>query len=686
MARTLSRAQRGQAAGPVWAGQMVTVEVANDEGGPPYRIQWLPDAHNPELREAGRPMHFYYLPNRPRLDRDLEGHYRFHLQKFSGVMDPTRNIGESGYAELAGGLLTFSMTLDFPEEVLVRAFDQLKDQLPRRRESRFLFWRGGEGDPEPLLAGPVALHENELVLHRISPENAEGGGEHGPDDWAFEIQGAEEGGSLNVQASNSFTVMLGSRPVQMLLASAESGTSQVTVESRFSYYVQSLVTEIEVTGSWDSVYDHFSGQFRGGIGPFTPLDLQGAIDQLVQNQAIKVRVNFGEGLVDADDRQTYLDAATSIADAFRNQIGQRLEAALREHEGGEGDPAAAEKPEEASQARVRDHRTGASRSRGGWLRRIRRLVWVPRPRLSLALKASRDRFRGEFRENWEITGQILRDDVVASQMDGLFTTMASDPTAMDRYFSEVFFEEGFQKIHVVARANANWGDGERPGDPIHTVNLQVGYPDSRGNLQWKSAARYKNSDADPAFSEEPQVVSWTQNTRDRLYAFDFTRHDEPGEVVRLKNIIRFRESPDVAVQEVESEEETDTHVVEVRASSAGNLRVGPIQLDMPIGPEDSQISVVVRVRTRTFGEKAFSFDSESVGKERVYSVWYARPEDVEAYEYKVEVVVRGRRFGQPPLRWEGNWTQRDGSGPLLAVVPPVPAEHEEAIDQYLAPA
>jgi hypothetical protein len=644
-----------KAVGPAWVGQVVAIEV-EDDGGNQYNVQWLPDRNNDLLHEAGKPMHFYYLPDKPRLDRDEDGHFVFHLQEFSGVMDPTKNIGEPGFSEEAGGAMTFTATLGMPKDVLDRAFKALQDQLPTMSNVPFFFRR--RNDPPPLLGGPVALHANKTVLHSLAFAGADAGA--GLQPWTFEIQGAGAG-TLNVLGSNAFTAMLGSRPVQMLKASAESGASQVTLENHISYEIWTLVTRIDIEGEWESVYNHFSGNIKGGWW-FTAGEFERQVDNLVQDGVVTVRVDFGAGMVDAAQQQNYEKAADAIASQLMTQILAKLDVAQKR---------ATEEPIEAT---VREDK---------WYDPTK--IWGS-PRFGAAFKSRKDTFKGSFRFSKEINKQILKSDTLSSQMEGLFDELGADESARGRYFSQVFFEEGFKKIHVVATGNANWGgEGDDQGDPIHRMKLQIGYPDSQGNMIWKSAGRFKNNDAEPDFSADADLISWTKDTRDRMYVVDFTRHDagDDADQIHLKRTISFAESPDVATNEITEEEVTNAHAVEVRGETAGKLSVGPIRLDMPIGPEDKQVSVLVRVSTSRFGETVYEFNSENVDEPRFYDVWYAAPDDVEPYTVKSEVVIKGRRFGQKALRWESEAVQLEGSGPLMVELPPVPADLEEQVDEYL---
>lgn len=651
-----------KAVGPIWTGQVVPIDVEDDAGNA-YRVQWLPDKNNDLLQQAGKPMHFYYLPDKPRLTTDEEGHFQFHLQKFSGVMDPTKNIGEDGFSELTGGVLTFTSTLGMPKDVLDKAFAALKEQLPSKRSQPLFHWNR-TSNTTPVLAGPVALTSNQTVLHSLgrgdgSGQPAAGDGAvgpvgDGPDSWTYDVQGAGDG-TINVLGSNAFTVMLGNRPVQMLMGSAKSGTSQITLENHIGYAVWTTVTEIEITAEWEHVYDHFSMNIKAKSF-LTDFDYKRITNEMMDAGVITVKVSFGAGMVDAAQQDTYEKAADGIAEHFRQTMEQQL---LQ----------AAQRPQETA-AEAETSETGWFWYRGG----------------GFAMKSREDITEGRRTYKKTIDKQVVRSDMLSSQMEGLFDETSASDDAHERYFSEVFFEEGFKKIHVIANANAHWPSGEG-GDPIHRMKLQVGYPDSRGNLTWKSAARFKDSDADTDFSEEAALAGWTPETKDRLYVFDFTRHDDLGDdadKIHLKRTVSLLESPKVATNEMTDEEVTNEHVVEVRAESGGRLRVGPIGIDMPLGEEDAQVTVLVHVRTPTFEEEVFEFSGGAAdATEKFYTVWYARPEDVEPYRYKVEVVVKGRRFGERALRWEGSWTQGTGSGPLLAAIPEIPADLEPKIDEYL---
>ncbi len=656
-----------QPAGPIWIGQVLPVDV-EDEEGHTYNVLFLPDKNNEHLRASGKPMRFYYLPDKPRLARHEDGSRQFHLQKFSGVMDPTKNIGEDGYSESAGGCLTFSSTLGMPKPVLDNAFEGLKKLLPTYRSIGHFKWHQ-EKDPEPQIAS-VLLHSNKTLLHSLRYGGADEGSADGtPDPWSYEIQG-DGNATTHLEGANAYTVMLGSRPVQMLMGSAESGTSQITLANEIGYYVWSPVTRITVTANWKSVYDHYSHHIKGGIWMLSG-DFKKVTNDLIQTDSVTVDIEFGAGMVDVDQQKKYEAAADEVASAFMSKITDIMKEAAKNA-----------KTEAAAAESKKFNFKKLSKTFLGFTS-----VWGS-AEFGAAFESMKNEFSGESTYEKKISKQVVRSDSLSSQMEGLFDEVEQSEEARRRYFSEVFFEEGFKKIHVVANANANWpSEDGLDGDPIHRMKLQVGYPDSRGNLTWKSAARYKNNDADTDLSSEPSLAGWTPETKDRLYVFDFTRHDnleDAADQIHIKKTVSLREGPNVATNEVTIEEVTNDHIIEVRAESAGQLRVGPIGIDMPLGENDDQVTVHVHVRTETFDEQIFEFTSGADEEaDHFFNVWYEGPEYIEPYAYKVGVVIKGRRFGQRALRWEGDWTEGTGSGPLIAEIPEIPDEIEDKIDEYL---
>ncbi len=656
-----------RAAGPAFVGQIMSRVVEDDRGGK-HEIVFLPDKNNPELREAGKPLHYYFLPQSNRLATHSDETFKFAVQRFSGIMDPSKNIGEDGYSELAGGVMNFTATLAPPPGVVQKAFDLIKDEL-QATQNKHYFWQ--KNTPIVAFPAPVALRSNSTVVHSLNYKNSDTGqdGEitDNPDAWAFEIQG-DGAGALNIMATNAFTVMMGRRPIELVWGAAKSGTSPLTLENHISYDVWTVPYKLTIVGDWERIRTHFSASAGVQYAWFNA-NASTEVNKLIENGAVTVDIEVGAGL-DMKEREKLDMAADTIITTIMTMVTTKLTEAGTTLE---DEAAAAEHKVDAQEVK---------KKKTGWFSMLQKFsVGV-----SAAVKHRKDVFEGSFTFTKQIEEQVTRAEVISSQMEGVFDELQDDEDALARYFTEVFLEEGFRKVHVIGTAIANWPENE-VGDPIHSMKIQVGYPDSNGDINWKNSGRVLDGPTDEEMSKTTLPAVWVPGNKDARFVFDFTRHADRGdesENIWVRKTIAFKESPDVAVNEVVEVYETNEHTIDVRAESSGQLLVGPIALDMTIPEEDKQIDVLVHVRTPKFGEKVYRFNGSTLSTNRYYKVWYEKPEDIEGYEYMVDATVKGKRFGQKSVRWESKWLKGDGNGPLTVEIPEPPANLSDKLDTYLS--
>ena len=600
-------------------------------------------------------MQFYYALDDPKLAKDADGHYKFHLQKFSGVMDPDKNIGANGYSELAGGYLTFSTTLKVPESVMKRAIENLKEKI-QAQYSTYKLWKWQSGLPEPNVS-PMPIVDNMTSIHKVTKdlENpAPPTDGDNPDAWMFLVQG-EGKGTLNTLGSNAFSAMLGQYPVQMIEASAKSGTSQIVVENVLKFKLWTMVNEIRIRGDWDHIYEHFSANLNGKAW-FAEADIEVELNKMIKSGGIEVEVKFDEEFVSADDEETMMKAKEAIVKSFTDLAKTTIFDV---------------KQPDVKAAQAGKPKTGLFRPWG----------------VSFAMKYRRDKINLTLDYHEKIDKKISKESKHSANMDGLFDELKNNPEAVERYFSEVFMEEGFRKVHVVANANANWGDGNGdPGDPIHSMSVQIGYPDSQGQIVWKPTARFTESFSDTELSSNGVPAIWTKNTKDRIYVFDFTRHDngEASEKILVKRTISFKEKPNVFVDEIQlADLETEDHLVEVRANSASVLKIGPIQPAEFIPSEKFKVKIIVKVDGMQ--EQRFHFDQDNAETPQFLDFWFANQNEIPKWEYKVEVAVQGKiPILNPTVKWETDWIKREGIGDLIADIPPVPSDKMDQVVNYLS--
>jgi len=646
-----------RAQGPIYVGLIVSQEIEDDRGGK-HAFTIYPDKENAALAAAGKAQHYYFMPSAPRLAKHSNGYDMFHTQVFSGIMDNSKNIGEDGYSELAGGVLSFTATMAPPDGVIDKLRESLKAVLTGHSNDHYNL----SGDDFKL--GPIPLKTNNTVLHSLnysnSSKSAEGETSDNPDAWAFEIQGAGAS-TIDVFGKSAYTVMMGRRPISLLTASAKSGTSQITLENHLTFDVWTLASRISITGYWDKIASHFSRQASGGVS-WLRVNAADEVNKLIEDGAVKVKIDFGAGL-----EETRKEDIEKAADLVADKIFAMVEKKLAQ-----------------AGTSVEEEKAKLPKSAGKMVKLFKMNFWAG---LSVAINRKKDIFQGEFTYDKEVNETVVRSNVISAQMEGVFEQASQDEAAMEAYFSQVFMEEAFGKIHVIASANANWPLENGTGDPIHAMKIQIGYPDSEGSIVWKAAGRFKDGASDGPLTDKTHAAIWTEATKNRVYVFDFTRHDQEeegnDETIYVRKTISLKENPDVAVNEITEEYSSIDHLLEVRAESSGQLNVGPFDLSMPIPEGDKQISVVVRVKTESFGEKSYRFNGKAEEGDKAYRVWYASPDDIESYDYKCEVTVKGKRFGQASLNWESDWETGTGSGPLDITIPEPSEEIQDKLDSYL---
>src|SRR5262249_4888199 len=150
------------------------------ETGTRFDVQVYPDAHNPELRQAGLPTQYYFQPAQVFLARkhDSPQDFDFEMTLFKGLGSEETNITPEELAgastEMGGGFCTFSTTFAIPPSVIDGVIAKLKRRDHPVPISRLgPFFNHQEGDPDPGL-GIVPI-TNSTVVCAVQDPNVTGG-------------------------------------------------------------------------------------------------------------------------------------------------------------------------------------------------------------------------------------------------------------------------------------------------------------------------------------------------------------------------------------------------------------------------------------------------------------------------------------------------------------------------------
>jgi hypothetical protein len=637
----------GSPIGPYYGPNKLLI-VQDDEDGNTYQLNIFPDLFNDELRQAGKPMAFYYLPDSPRMARYENGDYMFHFTKFAGVLTADDNIAVAspGQVEVAGGVLAFTSTLKIPDSVIQNAMDQLKHEIKNNpqysTDKRFM---AGDGDVQIDL-GVVPIVDNVVSISNLTPENISDPTTQKPDDpWLWKMQG-EGKGTINPVGNNAYTAMIGQYPAQLVEAGFHGASSPIFVHNTLKHKFYTGAFKASIHGDWSAIFNHFSTDLKGSYF-WVKGDIQAAFNSAVKDGTIKKTITIDNEVLTPEQEKNYEAQVDKTFDKFLD-IAQKTIL----------DPA----PPKIENAKAPD----------------------PGPvGVSFALKFEHDESHLTLDFEEEINETYIKDNVISAHMLGFYEKLQGNKDEEQKYFDVVHLEEGFRKIHVIASARAYWPDANgNGGDPIDQLVLQVGYPDSTGAIVYKNSGLFMdNIGAAKSTSLTPAI--WTKDDPHRILIFDFERQNnlppDKQNVIYVQRQVRFQEKSSVEVPDrtlTFDEEQTTDHSIEVKADALGKLSVGPVQLDTKL---DDRVKAMVTFRKVNRNPETMRFTADNVNQPQFFEAWTKDPADAVNWSYQVTMMYESKVPGLPAITYSGDEIAMAGSTPLIVQVPTPPDNLKDQI-------
>jgi hypothetical protein len=637
----------GSPIGPYYGPNKLLI-VQNDEEGNAYQLNIFPDLFNDELRKAGKPLAFYYLPDSPRMARYENGDCMFHFTKFAGVLTADDNIAVAspGQVEVAGGVLAFTSTLKIPDSVIQNAMDELKHEIknnPRyNTDKRFMM---GDADVQIDL-GVVPIVDNVVDISNLSMENLKDPNSQRPDNpWKWEMQG-EGKGTINPVGNNAYTAMVGQYPAQLVEAGFHGASSPIFVRNALKHKFYTGAFKASIHGDWSAIFNHFSTDIKGSYF-WVKGDVQAAFNSAVKDGTIKKTITIDNEVLTPEQEKNYEAQVDKTFDKFLD-IAQKTIL----------DPA----PPKIENAKAAD----------------------PGPvGVSFALKFEHDESHLTLDFEEEINETYIKDNVISAHMMGFYEKLQGNKDEEKKYFDVVHLEEGFRKIHVIATARAYWPDANgNGGDPIDQLVLEVGYPDSTGAIVYKNSGLYMdNIGAAKSTSLTPAI--WTKENPHRILIFDFERQTnlppEKQNIIYIKRQVRFQERTSVEVPDrtlTFDEEQTTDHSIEVKADALGKLSVGPVELDTKL---DDRVKAMVTFRKDNRNPETFRFTADTLNQPQFFEAWTKDPADAVNWSYQVTMVYESKVAGVPSVTYNGAEIPMAGSTPLIVQIPLPPDNLKDQI-------
>lgn len=675
-----------------------------------YTLLFLPDIENDDLQKSGQAPVYYWLPNSIRLAQKENNDYVFTFVHFEGVLSGSTTVGvEAGKTnEVAGGVLAFSTTTAPPPDVLKEIQDAFADRF-KGNDDKYWGWRS----PVAPMFRPVPIVANQTVVSNISPtadgsvplpaangtQPAAAGGApatgtaaagaapaaggaappaaggppkkdlpalilpsrtlptHLPvargvprlvrgsnlDPMFMRVEG-QGPGSVTPFAENAYSVICGSIEAAILWSSFHNTTSLLTLHQYMKIKCVSPEVTISISGSWKSIQAHLSLDAKYN-GIFWSAEVSAEFNYLRKSGDIKVKVFVDQTLPNADKIQESVDKRSDLVFQKFMELAQKVIF----------DPAPFnEKPAEA----------------GGLFGGV-------------ALK-----MRADFAEvdlNYEETRQFtyLQDFPVSGDLTGLYDEIKADPEAEKKYFTTVYLSDWDRKLSRVVKPVVNWPDPARNwvGEPVSFLSVQVGYPNTVGEIQW---------DGHVFSPTDPIDASWSTATEQKKLA-DVSKPPAnwTPDKTYIKRRIHFAEPPGeaqfpfarVAVEKniVELDQgdygilTTDT-TLEVRVDNVGALQVGPIDLDVALEGDKQVVEVEIVADGKTWDgydrqPVRFRWTAADQAEPRYWMIFTGQPDFTPSYKYKFVATVKGTLFAKG-MTWEGPWVTSAGNGPLVISVLP----------------
>jgi len=662
------------AAGPFWGPNFLQVGISTD--GEPTTLQIFADINNDRLRQLNKPMYFYILPNRVYLAKDGNGRYILSFTKFAGVLNADNNIGASGQEEVAGGVLSFSSTLELPPGVLESVKDQIITMIksdPSYKTHPLFQLPASQPQIElgfvPIEASEVAV--SNLTMNDITSDPAK---QQADDKWLWRMQG-EGKGSIDPNGYNSNVAMVGQYPAALLAAGLKGESAPIMVHNALKLRFRCKPIQIVVSANVQKIFENFSSNTKYRDN-WNQINIQTAFQENSLSQYITVKMIFGDQEIDDKEKKAYMD----IAQDAQNRMFDQIKSYIFDRQEPKVDPAVA--ADTHSRRLVKDYSLfwglynhySTEDSDNGY---------------SYAFKSNVDitRFNSTFTYTLEGPYSILT--VASGTMNGLFKEIKAKPELEEAYMHFVNLGDAFKKIHVIATSRANWPDATFPGDPLDKLTLSVGYTDSNGVIQYSNSGRYyDNLSKKLSAPNDTAPAIWTKDDKDRVFVFEFAVNENIAKELQNKIFIRrsvaYKMDPRVKINDdntvlVPEEGTTDTQI-EVKANIVGHLIVGPLSLDVNL---NQYTDVEVTFEKKGFDPITHLFTAANINDKKVFELWTNENTTAIGWTYKVKVIYKS--FGlQPAIDYESEPRPMTGSCPngIVLQVPPPPDNMIDQLKKY----
>lgn len=608
-----------------------TVEILLEkEDGADYAVLFSPDPNNILLRDAGLPMQFYYYPKAPRLAKHPDGRFKFAMQVFKSEGDSSTVIGAEGLEEEAGAYTTLTSTIDLPEALLKKAIDKLKAKLHtnynNQRQSKlfglFSYLKGVDRDFNETNVRPIQLTENTISMHVVgekSPNNPFGGA----NPWTFNIQGEGAGTTFGL-GDNALSVLMGRYSASLVKNALEIGTNNLVVENKIKYKGYMPTTTIKTTVDVKKVHTYFSAKANVSWS-FVDVNWESEYEKILTQGGIVSEI-ITDNQFSNEERKKVEEALFTKQRDFAFQLVQK-----QIFDAPEKQFTPASTPEKP----------------GGFFR-----ILFGAGSVGVSLKHGSQIREVKFTDEIKFSAIEVLDSKISGNLTPLTLKSGADAkTELKKYITEIQLDEDFSKVQVIASLNGGLIKLDKDSDivndsPVSQVSIEVGYPDSKGKLIWKSSGRMIAPEGTPYVKNTSKSgkeidaifpATWNDKSKEKnAFVFDFVKNNGSSKI-KVRQEVMYEKDKRIKLKDVTREFEFEGTKIFVPL---------PIQnmINYTLSTEELYDcdTLEVTLKVDKMSSKKFKFTVDNFEDAIPYRAWYELDYTIKPTEYKVKYTCNGK--------------------------------------------
>ncbi|MEO8516680.1 MAG: hypothetical protein ABI426_08050 [Flavobacterium sp.] len=610
-----------------------TVEILlENEDGVDYTLLFSPDPNNNELRADNKAMQFYYFPKAPRLAKEpvKDGKYKFSMQVFKGVLDAGTTIGEQGFSEEAGAFTTLTSTIDVPDQVLKKAIDKLKQKLnteyKNQRQSKlfglFSYLQGVDRDFNETNVRPIQLTENKISMHIVGEKDKLPFDGENP--WSFNVQGEGNGTTFGL-GENAFSILMGRNSASLVKSALENGTNNLVVQNAIKFKGYLPTTVIKTTIDVKRVHTYFSAKANVNVGGFVDLKWEHEYEKIKTEGGIVSEIFTDEQFTNDEKKKFEQELLVKQREFAFSLLQKEI----------------FDKPEKQFTPA-----SDPNASLGLFS------IFTGGISVGVSLKSGTQIREVKFSDEIKFSAVTVMDSTLSGNLTPL-TAKSGDAAKEDlkKYITEVRLDEDFNKVQVTAALNGGIARVDKDGiiisdSAVNQVALEVGYPDSKGKLVWKSSGRkmaiggtpyVKNTTSGGKTIDAVFPANWNDaSMNDDKYVFDFVKNATPSKV-KVRTNVMYEKDKRVKLADKVIEYDFDGRNVFVPL---------PItkMTDYTLSTEElfSCDTLEVTLKVDKMTTQKFKFNADNFEDLIPYKVWYESDYEIKPTQYKVKYTCKGK--------------------------------------------